>query len=89
MRLARLLTSLMVSGVALLATGMVLSVMPAGAAVRDPAPDYNTSDYRYTDKPASDCRRPPHDSTSMSSKTNSMRPSASESGWPCSNGTTC
>ena len=53
MRLARLLTSLMVSGVALLATGMVLSVTPAGAAVRDPAPDYNTSDYRYTDKPAS------------------------------------
>jgi hypothetical protein len=52
-RLARLLTSLMISGVALLATGIALSAAPAGAAVRDPAPDYNTSNYRYTDKPAS------------------------------------
>jgi hypothetical protein len=43
----------MISGVALLATGIALSAAPAGAAVRDPAPDYNTSNYRYTDKPAS------------------------------------
>ncbi len=50
MRFARLLTSLMISGVALLATGIVLSVTPAGATVRSPGPDYNTSDYRYTDK---------------------------------------
>ena len=53
MRLARLLTSPMISGVALLATGIVLSVAPAGAVVRDPAPDYDSSAYRYTDKPAS------------------------------------
>jgi hypothetical protein len=51
-RLARLLTSLMISGVALWATGIVLSVTPVRAAVRSPAPDYNTSAYRYTDKPA-------------------------------------
>jgi hypothetical protein len=50
-RVARLLTSLMIAGVALLATGIVLPVTPAGATVRSPGPDYNTSDYRYTDKP--------------------------------------
>jgi hypothetical protein len=51
-RVARLLTSLMISGVALLATGLVLSVTAARATVRAPVPDYDTSEYRYTDKSA-------------------------------------
>ena len=57
----------MISGVALLATGLVLSVTPARATVRDAAPDYDTSEFRYTDKSAAAASRPPHDSTSISS----------------------
>jgi hypothetical protein len=49
---ARLLTSLAISGVALLATCLVLSVTPACATVRTPLPEYDTSEYGYTDKPA-------------------------------------
>jgi hypothetical protein len=49
---ARLLTSLVISGVALLATGLVLSVTPARATVRTPLPEYDTSEFRYTDKSA-------------------------------------
>jgi hypothetical protein len=49
---ARLLTSLVISGVALLAAGLVLCVTPARATVRTPLPEYDTSEFRYTDKSA-------------------------------------
>ena len=52
MPVARLLTSLVISGAALLATALVLSVMPARATVRTPLPEYDTSEFRYTDKSA-------------------------------------
>jgi hypothetical protein len=48
----RLSTSLVISGVALLATALVLSVAPARATVRTPLPEYDTSEFRYTDKSA-------------------------------------
>jgi hypothetical protein len=55
-RLARLVASLVVSGLALLVVGIVLSFTPAraanSAAPRDYGRNYDTSAYRYTDKPA-------------------------------------
>ncbi|MGZ5904698.1 MAG: matrixin family metalloprotease [Reyranella sp.] len=48
----RLVASLVISGLALLLLGIALSFTPARAAT-GPAPrDYDTSVYRYTDKPA-------------------------------------
>jgi hypothetical protein len=48
----RLVASLVISGLALLLLGVALSFTPARAAT-GPAPrDYDTSTYRYTDKPA-------------------------------------
>ena len=48
----RLVASLVISGLALLLLGIALSFTPARAAT-GPAPrDYDTSAYRYTDKPA-------------------------------------
>lgn len=56
MRLARLVASLVISGLALLVMGIVLSFTAAraanSAAPRDYGRNYNTSAYRYTDKPA-------------------------------------
>ena len=56
MRLARLVASLVISGLALLVVGIVLSFAPARAAnggmPRDYGRSYDTSTYRYTDKPA-------------------------------------
>lgn len=54
MRLARLVASLVISGLALLLAGIMLSFTPARAAVGDAPRDYgrssDTSVYRYTDK---------------------------------------
>ena len=50
MRLTRLVTVLMASGLALLALAVALSLMTAAAATGEPR--YNTSAYRYTDKPS-------------------------------------
>lgn len=56
MRLARLVASLVISGLALLVAGLVLSLTPAraanGNAPRDYGRGYDTSAYRYTDRPA-------------------------------------
>ena len=56
MRLARLVASLVISGLALLVVGIVLSFTPAraanSAASRDYGRNYDSSAYRYTDKPA-------------------------------------
>ena len=56
MRLARLVASLVISGLALLVVGIALSFTPARAAnstaARDYGRNYDTSAYRYTDKPA-------------------------------------
>ena len=56
MRLARLVASLVISGLALLVVGIVLSFTAAraanSAAPRDYGRNYDTSAYRYTDKPA-------------------------------------
>ena len=55
-RLARLVASLVISGLALLMVGIALSLTPARAANITAARDYgrnvDTSTYRYTDKPA-------------------------------------
>jgi hypothetical protein len=55
-RLARLVASLVISGLALLMVGIALSLTPARAANIAAARDYgrnvDTSTYRYTDKPA-------------------------------------
>jgi hypothetical protein len=55
-RLARLVASLVISGLALLLVGIALSFTPARAANSNAPPDYgrpnDTSAYRYTDKPA-------------------------------------
>jgi len=55
-RLARLVASLVISGLALLMMGIVLSFTAAraatGTAPRDYGRDYDISAYRYTDKPA-------------------------------------
>jgi hypothetical protein len=55
-RLARLVASLVISGLALLMVGIALSLTPAraanSAAARDYGRNYDTSTYRYTDKPA-------------------------------------
>src|SRR5258708_20698660 len=52
----RLVASLVISGLALLLMGIALSFTPAraatGPAPRDYGRDYDTSAYRYTDKPA-------------------------------------
>jgi hypothetical protein len=51
--LARLVASLVISGLTLLAAAIVLSFSPARAANGYAPPrDYDTSTYRYTDKPA-------------------------------------
>ena len=50
MRLTRLVTVLMASGLALLALAVALSLMSASAAPGEPR--YDTSAYRYTDKPS-------------------------------------
>ena len=50
MRLTRLVTVLMASGLALLALAVALSLMTAAAATGEPR--YDTSAYRYTDKPS-------------------------------------
>ena len=56
MPLARLVARLVISGLALLLLGVALSFTPAraatGPAPRDNGRDYDTSTYRYTDKPA-------------------------------------
>ena len=52
MPVARLSTSLVISRAALLATALLLSVAPARATVRTPLPEYDTSQFRYTDKSA-------------------------------------
>jgi hypothetical protein len=49
-RLTRLVTVLMASGLALLALAVALSLMTAAAATGQPR--YDTSAYRYTDKPS-------------------------------------
>jgi len=49
-RLTRLVTVLMASGLALLALAVALSLMTAAAATGDAR--YDTTDYRYTDKPS-------------------------------------
>ena len=92
-RLARLVASLVISGLALLVVGIVLSFTPAraanSAAARDYGRNYDTSTYRYTDKPAL-LPLPPAAARSPSMSTAiSIPPSASASGWRCSNGTTC
>src|SRR5260370_5264523 len=51
--LARLVASLVISGLTLLAAAIILSFSPARAATGYAPPrDYDTSAYRYTDKPA-------------------------------------
>ena len=50
MRLTRLVTVLMASGLALLALAIALSLMTAAAATGDTR--YDTASYRYTDKPS-------------------------------------
>ncbi len=50
MRLTRLVTVLMASGLALLALAVALSLMTAAATTGEPR--YDTSAYRYTDKPS-------------------------------------
>jgi hypothetical protein len=54
--LVRLVASLVISGLTLLAAAIALSFTPAraatGTAPRDYGRDYDTSAYRYTDKPA-------------------------------------
>ena len=50
MRLTRLVTVLMASGLALLALAVALSLMTAAAATGEPR--YDTSAYQYTDKPS-------------------------------------
>ena len=91
-RLARLVASLVISGLALLMVGIALSLTPARAAntaARDYGRNYDTSTYRYTDKPAP-LPPPPAAARSQSMSTAiSIPPSASASGWRCSNGTTC
>ena len=87
MPVARLLTNLVISGVALLATGLVLSVTPARATVRTPLPEYDTSEFRYTNKSAAAATVGRTIDIYIVDE-NSMRPSGSASGSPCSNGTT-
>jgi hypothetical protein len=51
--LARFVASLVISGLTLLAAAIILSFSPARAATGSAPPrDYDTSAYRYTDKPA-------------------------------------
>lgn len=50
--LARLVASLVISGLTLLAAAIILSFSPARAANGYAPRDYDTSAYRYTDKPA-------------------------------------
>jgi hypothetical protein len=50
--LARLVASLVISGLTLLVAAVVLSFTPARAAVGSAPRDYDTSAYRYTDRPA-------------------------------------
>ena len=56
MRLARLVASLVISGLALLLVGVVLSFAPARAAIGNAPREYgrsaDASAYRYTDRPA-------------------------------------